>query len=1413
MTGQLQGTREAASNAFRDATEITDFFEKECAVLQEQVQRETERRVAAEADRARLATESGAAQSTAAESGALESDLQTCRDELEASRQREEVHAAQLEDAREELRQLRLGAGPAVEGQNGAHPAHDDLETSNAALQLAHAENERLKRQVEQLDDQVEKELQARAEVEAAAKAQSEELAHCTASSNDARVELEKMRQRQREADEERNTAQAEVHRLQREMTVQQARHTEAMEAEQAIHERECASLRDLASPPVRRVSSVDDAAQSIEYELHKLRTEHEQQLAIMKQDADALKQEVERKHNTLLTMHSAVEVMREEHESFRQSTQRSSASAEKVADLARENEVLKQQLELSHNQLQLAMSGSPLPFPEDQAKVIQLENDLSRERAIKVAIEKELQAAQHKHRVQLESADRRHAAEREAIDLNLRAAQDDATVLVKGKEQLQRTVEAMNKTLADKQADLDETHQQLLQKEAELASTAAAHADTKQRHATQVQEHTEREKQLQEEADLLAVEKASLERHAAEVDRALKENQANMLVEKHELERKEESLRAEAEQQVAAWKKKHEDLHQAHQELERQLQTNREQLRIEQDTHARTASERDETKAQHASLVDEYQTVLQQRDESRVEHAKATAAHTEVAAARDALRVEHTQVCLELKSASDQVTKLSAHQQALELELETARRKAADAHRIHQDAMAEIGDEMKILTSALQVSETSYLTVKQELDDQEERNRRIHEESVVVMEERNRLAKELDEEKDAHYKSKERAAVELSESKQAMEKQVSTIKDEAMQQLAAAKRSSEEGYATLQQRFSAQVAMVEGLKEDHAEIQARWEEDRTRWEEDRRELGSVHELSLARYEDAIELAERHNMEAKSTAAQHSSLIRDHTEASEEVDQLRSSLEAMSKELTEAQSAHAAATAELDAHRAKTFKLSAVHKREIERIKGEVQQVNDKDLAAHRKESNETTAQLRGEHEQVIAELRAQLAAAAVHQQRSQELVAQVEECQAQIRAHEEIKAQLHDDNDKLSAQLHDHRLQQMELESKLAEAEDTLTESSAAAAQEVQQANEQAARAHTELQAAEQTHAGLKDEAERLQAELRAVEANLAAVQEESEADRRSDMDRLTASLTIAHDNLKRLEEERVEQAQVMEMKEKELNEWRGRALGGENALLRSASQALALSEGQAISRLDAEDSGSQKDYPREKSSPTVSVADSAASVGSRPRRGSWASDAGRVIYECELGTGFRGTLEEVRDHEARIRKMREDTKKDLAMMRSPRTSFSTGSYAVPRATAAAVVSASDSRYIPRATSSRPVSSPVLAPAAAYSSRSRYPEEDAYGARSLSLPRGDASVRSTEASFSNDRDTHSASSLLASKAAARKQRWASAGTTSRAPRREPGVTGLSEGEPPAEYNPRHLPPTTPSRRGTEDRD
>ena len=136
---------------------------------------------------------------------------------------------------------------------------------------------------------------------------------------------------------------------------------------------------------------------------------------------------------------------------------------------------------------------------------------------------------------------------------------------------------------------------------------------------------------------------------------------------------------------------------------------------------------------------------MLQQRDESRVEHAKATAAHTEVAAARDALRVEHTQVCLELKSASDQVTKLSAHQQALELELETARRKAADAHRIHQDAMAEIGDEMKILTSALQVSETSYLTVKQELDDQEERNRRIHEESVVVMEERNRLAKELD--------------------------------------------------------------------------------------------------------------------------------------------------------------------------------------------------------------------------------------------------------------------------------------------------------------------------------------------------------------------------------------------------------------------------------------------------------------------------------------------------------------------------------------------------------------------------------------------------------------------------------------------------------------------------------------------
>ncbi len=1441
ITAQLQGTREAASNAFRDATEIVDEALAECKALQKQVERETEQRVAAEAERAR----------GNAERDAAKSDLQACRTELEGSRQREESRAAELEAAREELRQLRLGAESGADAHPDRHGG--DLETANAALQLAHAESERLKKQIEQLDDRVEKEVQARAEVEALARAQMEELAQSTAFTNDARVEMEKIKQRQREADEQRNTAQAEVKSLRRELMVQQAQHIEALEAEQAVHDRERASLRDVVSPPVRGTTSVDDAAQSIEYELQKLRTEHEQQLAIMKRDADALKQEVERKHNTLLTMHSAVEIMREEHESFRESTQRDWLAVDAQADLTRETESLKQQLELSHKQLQLAMQSTPVPVPEepDQLRFIQLEQDLSHERAIKEALEKELQAAQHKQQVHLESADRRHAAEVEAIKLKIKAAQDDALALVQEKDHLQQTVEAMNQTIADKQAERDEAHQKLLQTEAELASTAANHADTQQRHATQVQEHREREKQLQEEADMLADEKASLERHASEVDRALKENQANMMDERHELERREEDLRAEAEQQVGAWRKKHEDLQQAHQDLQTHLQTTQDQLRTEQDTHARTASERDAIKGQHANLFDEHQAVLQERDQSRVEHAEAVAAHAEAAAARDALRAQYTELSSEHKSVSDQLTQKIAHFQTLESELQTAHQKGADAHRAHEDAKARADDEIKLISSAAAASESTLQTVQQELDDHVESNRRMNEDLVATMEERERVTKELGEEKDAHYQTKEHAAVELAESKHALADEVRKTKDEAMQQLAEAKRASEEGYAILQERFNAQVSQVEALKEEHAKIQARWENDRTEWEEDRKELGSVHEQSLARYEDAIELAERHNLEAKTTAAQHSSLIHDHTEASEEVDKLRSTLEAMSKELTEAQNAHAAATAELDAHREKGTELSAAHEREVEHIKDEAQESRDTELAAHRKASSEAAAQLHSEHEEAIAQHRAQYAALSaqhtVQQQQGQELAARVEECQAQVRAHEEAKAQLHDTNEKLSAELDEHRLQQMELEHKLAAAEDSATESSAVAAQEVQQANAEAAqevqqanaeaaqevqqaRAEAEQarqaaeqarQAAEQAHTRLEAEAERLQTELAAAEANLTTVQQESVANRRSDMDRLTASLTIAHDNLKRLEEERVEQAHVMEMKEKELSEWRGRALGGENALLRSASQALALSEGQSISKPDAEATGS-RGSPGSKGSPTLSVAASVASVGSRPRRGSWGSDAGKMVYECELGTGFRGTLEEVKDHEARIRKMREDTKKDLAMARSPtRTSLSAGSYAMAGATATAVVSASDSRYVPRATAARPASSPLLAPAATYSSSSsRYPEEDAYGARrSSSIARGEVSARSTDARFAGDSDAHGSSraDALASKAAARHKRWASASTTSRAPRREPGATSLSEAEPPATHNARRSsllgPPRTPSGLGAEDRD
>ena len=168
--------------------------------------------------------------------------------------------------------------------------------------------------------------------------------------------------------------------------------------------------------------------------------------------------------------------------------------------------------------------------------------------------------------------------------------------------------------------------------------------------------------------------------------------------------------------------------------------------------------------------------------------------------------------------------------------------------------------------------------------------------------------------------------------------------------------------------------------------------------------------------------------------------------------------------------------------------------------------------------------------------------------------------------------------------------------------------------------------------------------------------------------------------------------------------------------------------------------------------------------------------------------------------------------------------MTRGHRNTFTGGAFAALGATPTAT-DAADFHYKPRNTSSRPVASPpVLAPFATYSANSRYPEEDEYGAKSLhTFTHGDASVRSVDTVLPDDRDTTSKAATLASKAAARRKRLASIGTSeiasSRLPRREPGVTTLSEGRPPVTHGLRgdsllgaSGPQTTP-RLSTEDRD
>lgn len=1446
ITAKLKGTAEAAANAFRDATEIANFFESECQSLQKRISAETSRRVAADAERARLATESDD----------LQADLHKCRGELETSRQREQSHAASLETVREDNRQLRLGEG--AEGGGDSAQLGDDLAKVTADLRLALAEGERTKKQNAQLEARVQAEVQARAQTEEEARSQGDELVECTAVANAARAELEKMKLRQREAEEQSSADRAELQRLRGEMQIKMAEQTAALEQERAIHQRERVTLLDLASPPARTGSTVDDAAQSIEYELQKLRTEHAQQLASMKRDTDALKQEVERKHQSLLATHSAVEIMRDEHESFRQRTQRDASSSEQVADLKREVESLQQQLALQHKQLQLAMQGKlappdspwdgkepPMDARSPTTRELELERAIVGARETQDALFKELEAAHEDHAVRLETTERdlqrRHTAELEVLELRIKEAQDDAAVLVRERAELEATVEKMNQTLVDRQAEREEEREKLLRLEAEHADTVAGHSETQQRHAEQVQEHIEQLKELQAEADVLADEKASLERHAAEVDLALQENKSQMMAKAHELERREEDVRTEAAQQVATWEKQHQELQQAHQDVNALLLRTQDQHRIEEDAHARTAAERDELQAQHDELHEEHQIVFQERDISRVQHAEAVAAHEEAAAARDAIRAQHMELSAAHKSASDEVTKLSAHREALQSELDTAHQKAADAHRAHQEATMHASNETELLSSALQVNEVSVQTLQQELDDALDRNKRTHEELVAAHEELAKLKQEKDDLHNANYKTKEDAAVELAEMKRTLEEEVSNAKDEATHQLAEAQRTSELGYAALQERFDAQVTEVDSLKQEHARIQALWKEEA-------KELTAVSEASLEKYTDALEAAENLAKEAEAATAQHSSLMHDHqqkhdahTQVSEEVEQLRQELEAMSQELTEEKAAKEALAVAVDEDK----QLWVQQQAELEQAKTEALDALGKQSEQHgvqvatlRKQSEGAAAQLRRQHEAAVRqheaaveqlrasnnsaaadEWDAEIAAAEAaktaaeeallaERNRNEELTVEVAACRMEISALEEIREindQLSADFQKLNADTlsssEEHERQAMThaehisaTENKHAEKLSALNaahfEASEEAAAKLQQAHDKAEEKHAKAVNAEAM-------VDRLTSELAAAQSDLARVHADSEAARRVESERLTASLTVAHDSLKRMEDQRVEQSRELELKEQQMHQLQARALGGENALLRTASQALALSEGVAVPKPDPE---------------TVSPAATSASgasgalVPSRPRRGSWVSDSGAMIYECELGTGFRGTLEEVKEHEARIRKMKEETKREreereLAMPRSTRT-FAAG--------AAATSSASDYRYGLAATASRPMASPVLGPVPTYSSSSRLPEEDLYGLTN----RADLSVRSSAelsmlsidghhharpvpAEHHADADrgdgptnTSSRAAELASKAAARKQRWASAGTTSRAPRREPG-NPMSEGEPP----------------------
>ena len=1469
ITAKLKGTSEAAAKAFEDASTIANFFEAECQEMQTRITRETARHVEAEEDRKRLAVKSDG----------LEEDLGKWKSDLEATREREQSFSAELDTVREDNRRLRLGAGAGNGGGGEASPAlvaqldqlGDDVAKANAALRLAEAEAARLKSQNAELETRLQGELARSGPLQEQCENLQNELTECVAVASRAPARVAKMKERLQQLMEQKTETDAELQRLQYEMSVKSAEQSATLEQERAIHQQERSRLLDgltSPSPAANRSSSLseslggnaDDVVQSVEFELQRLRTEHAQQLQIMKRDTDTLKQEVERKHQSLIATHSAVEIMRDEHESFRQSSQRDAGSVQQVADMKRTIESLQQQLSLQHTQLQLAMQGKAVGPPaspwsgaepahsgsDQMAKLTELEQALVGARETQDALIEELEAAHADHSVKVDATvndlERRHNAELEDLKRQIAEKQGDADALAQEKEDLQNTVVAMNQTIVEKLAERDEERERLEQLQGELQEEGAAHAETQQRHAAQVQQHFEEIKLLQDESATIVEQKVTLDRQVREIDSALKQARENMLVERHELERREEALRASHSQAVSEWENKRQDLTMAHNELDEALNATAAELQAEKENHAQSVAERDDITDQHSELYSQHQLVSQAHDNVKVAHAEMTAAHEEAAAERDAIRGAHTEVSAAHKSASDDVTELSAHREALQLELSTTRQKAAEAHATHVGKHEDMTQEAETLGTALQVSETAIQTLQQELADSDALRARTHEDWVASNEQLSAMRQEVEDLQNAQYKSKEDTAVELSEIKKALEDEVVGAKEEGARMLAEAKAASEEGYAALQERFDAQVAELEKVQEEHSKTESFWEAIHS-------ELSQVSEESVKKVAQALAMAEAAEQENADIHAKHSDLMSvaeqkhdAHAAVSYEVEGLRAAVEEKSKALTELMTAKEEIEVAYDADK-QQWASAALHAKvdslesslatataELEHATS-MQQAKDAELETLRKAAAQHDVQLatvRKQTEGAIArrseamvktveELTASKesieGALRAEQQHGEELAVDVMACKLEIAALEELR----DANDRLAADAdvaisteekmavmeHDHAEQLAALSASSAGELATVADESTKKLEE--------ALGQTEAAVAKTEEA--ETEAQRLTEALAAAHAELAQVQEENFVERRTDMDRLTDSLSIAHASVKTLEEERAEQAREMEAHAGEVEALKAKALAGQNALLTTANQALALTEDGANSALNK---SAEASPPGRTTSPTSM---SVVSTSSRARRSSWVSETGQMEYECELGTGFRGTFEEVKEHEAQIKAMREETKVQLAQARPSRSA------AMPSAREFAP-SSSDYRYGGlAATIYQPAPSPVRRPhnSAAellfnaldvdgdgvitrdemraglqdqpYSSRTDLSMRSA----DLSyMDRGALSVRSAAPAYASPAPemlppTSSTNSTrasdFASRAEARKARLGLS-SASRAPRREPGA-GMSEGEPP----------------------